>query len=241
MAINSVATSEAIMFFDSLSSVGGAVTAVDNVLANGNSPFHANGNSIGIWVSNDQGTKHSKISLRHNTVYNVVGTGVRIDDSPGWQAVEFNDNLISNLITNDLPCLHDVSGSGTRITTSNNQTYICDASEITHDVTLLSQSPQLSYLLRIEDGTPGKGTGSAGSDRGATVVKRYVNGTLTDTALWPFPNEDFIKQDLCAGPDGTLLNGKAINTRGHNASGWCASNKTLTKYVWEQLGNASPF
>ena len=241
MAINTVSTSESIMFFDSLSSVGGTITAIDNVIANGNAPFQSKGNSNGIWVSNDQGTPHSKISLSHNTVYNVKGTGVRVDAPPEWKAVEFNDNLISNLSPASSPCFQDVSGSGTRIVASNNEVFGCSPLEIPNDATLSKENPQLSYLLRTETGTPGNGSGTAGTNRGATVIKRYVNGTLTDTSLWPFPNEDFIKQDLCAGPDGTLLNGEAINTRGHNASGWCASNKTLTKYVWEQLGNTSPF
>ena len=110
-----------------------------------------------------------------------------------------------------------------------------------NDAALSTMDPQLSFLPRVEAGSPAKGTGTAGSDRGATVVKRYVGGVLTNDDLWPFPNEDSIKADLCTGPDGTALNGIAISTRGHNASGWCASAKTLTQYVWDQLGHDSPY
>jgi hypothetical protein len=46
-----------------------------------------------------------------------------------------------------------------------------------------------------------------------------------------------VRADFCAGPD----NGSAIKTRGHNAGGWCASGKSLTRYIWEQLGQPSPY
>jgi hypothetical protein len=228
MAINTVSTGEAVMYFDSLTSVGGTITAVDNVIANGAAPFKAKENSIGIWVSNDEGTAHSSITLRRNTVYNIVGDGMRVDSPPAWGSVVLQDNLIANLAPTSSRCFVDASDDGARITAANNQLYGCASPTIPHDASLLAADPQLTHLL-------------TSATRGATVVKRYVDGALTDTDLWPFPNEDAIKQDLCAGPDGAKLNGVNINTRGHNAAGFCASGKSLTGYVWEQLGSPSPY
>jgi hypothetical protein len=229
LAINTVSTGEAVMFFDSLTSVGGTITAVDNVVANGVAPFRAKDNSVGLWVSNDEGTAHTSITLRNNTVYNITGTGVRVDAPPDWASVVFESNLIANLSPTSSRCFDDASDDGARITAGNNQLFGCGSPTIPHDASLLAADPKLSHLLM------------GASSRGATVVKRYTDGTLTDVDLWPFPNQDAIKQDLCAGPDGTKLNGVNINTRGHNATGFCASGKSLTGYVWEQLGSASPY
>jgi hypothetical protein len=240
VAVNTVSTGESVMFFDSLTSVGGTITAVDNVVGNGLAPFKAKENTIGIWVSNDQGTTHA-ITLSHNTVYNITGNGVRVDAPPRWSAVTFNDNLIGKLIPASSTCFDDVSDDGARITASNNHLFGCGSPTVPRDASLLNADPRLAYLLKVEAGTPGSGTGTGGRDRGANVVKRYVGGVLSDQDLWPFPNEDAIRQDLCAGPDGTSLNGAPINTRGHNATGWCASGKSLTRYVWEQLGQPSPY
>ncbi len=78
----------------------------------------------------------------------------------------------------------------------------------------------LLYLPR----SPDPNTGEAGKKRGATIEKRYENGILTEQALWPFPNEDKIKSDM-----------SETSTRG-----FCAENMTLTKYIWEYLGNPIP-
>jgi len=69
--------------------------------------------------------------------------------------------------------------------------------------------------------------------KGATIEKRYsiseVNGvfvvTETDKSLWPWPYEEIIKADLCAGGI---------------TKGLCGTPKTLTQYVWEYLGNKTP-
>jgi hypothetical protein len=77
------------------------------------------------------------------------------------------------------------------------------------------------------------------------MYKVGVDGTLygetgynstTSEQLWPFPNEALIKRDMASydgpGPSGTR--------------GFCGGNsmdgtpQTLTKYIWEQLGNQIP-
>jgi len=94
--------------------------------------------------------------------------------------------------------------------------------------------PSLKYLVRIEEGSELKGTGYKGGDYGANVIKRYgVDGTrygdpgynvLTDEDLWPWPNEDRIKSDMSSA----------------SKRGFCADGTTLTKYIWEYLGNKIP-
>jgi hypothetical protein len=87
----------------------------------------------------------------------------------------------------------------------------------------------LLYLPRTESGTSGANAitkiGTSGTLYGDT-------GYATDTgqALWPFPNEDRIKTELAA----------------VSARGFCTGNsiggtaQTLTKYIWEYLGNQIP-
>lgn len=89
-----------------------------------------------------------------------------------------------------------------------------------HDI---STQPGLKYLLRTETGSTNKGADSDGGDIGATIIKRYQNGILSNKILWPYPYEARIKNDLCE-----------TETRGFcNAA-------TLTHYIWEYLGNPLP-
>ncbi|OGD70861.1 hypothetical protein A3I18_01320 [Candidatus Campbellbacteria bacterium RIFCSPLOWO2_02_FULL_35_11] len=89
----------------------------------------------------------------------------------------------------------------------------------------------LLYLPRIENGSAVDGTGENGVDRGANIVKRYVDGVLTSDNLWPWPNEERIKTEMCF----------------ETNRGFCADGNglyggpiTLTSYIWEYLGNPCP-
>jgi len=100
----------------------------------------------------------------------------------------------------------------------------------------------LKYPVRIESGSALKDAGLSGADIGATIMycygadgSRYGDAdrdTLGTTALWPYPNEARIKADFA-----TAANG---------ARGFCTGNsiggtaQSLTKYIWEQLGNEVP-
>lgn len=98
----------------------------------------------------------------------------------------------------------------------------------------------LEYLVRIENGSTLEGAASDSGDVGATVIKRIgVSGTLwgetgytdtTDGDLWPFPNEDIIRTNFR-----TYSHANIDGTRG-----FCATGQTLTKYIWEYLGNTIP-
>ncbi len=98
----------------------------------------------------------------------------------------------------------------------------------------------LLYPLRVESNSKLE---QAVPGIGANVVKRYgVDGstsgdanfnTLSNTSLWPWPNEDRIKQEMCI---------DAGITRGFCSNGKRKDGRpiTLTSYIWESLGNAMP-
>jgi len=89
-----------------------------------------------------------------------------------------------------------------------------------------TSNPALIYIGRVEPGSPCVGSGEGGTNCGADLTFRYQNGVLTSTALWPWPNEERIRKEMCidAGVTG----------------GFCAT-PSLTDYVWGYLGNANPY
>ena len=89
-------------------------------------------------------------------------------------------------------------------------------------------APTLTYLVNP--------TKVAGRERGATIVNRYVDGVQTASPLWPWPNEDLIRSHMCNVTDLATVD----RNRSGMIPGWCLSNKTLTNYIWEYLGNAAP-
>ncbi|MEA1924432.1 MAG: hypothetical protein U9M95_01030 [Candidatus Altiarchaeota archaeon] len=121
----------------------------------------------------------------------------------------------------------------------------------------------LKYPVRIEDDSNLKGIGEGGADIGANIIKRYgVSGTLwgepgyntlTEEDLWPFPDEDIIKERMRVytrwDPYDNIDPNNASNpeTYVNGSRGFCADGKglyggniTLTSYIWEYLGNPCP-
>jgi len=104
----------------------------------------------------------------------------------------------------------------------------------------------LRYLPHVDVGSPLKTGGKDGGQIGAEIMYKIgVTGTLdgepgwdtvTTDPLWPFPNEDQIKNDMAAysGPGAPGARGFAT---GKSLDG---NEQTLTKYVWEFLGNPIP-
>jgi hypothetical protein len=113
-----------------------------------------------------------------------------------------------------------VSGSPTR---HNNNVFENNPDGASLGSQSISQDPQMQYITRIEDGSPGDGRGSDGGDMGATVVKRYIDGALTSENLWPWPYQDRIKAEMC----------------GDVRRGFCSA-ASLTDYIWGYLGNSVP-
>jgi hypothetical protein len=98
----------------------------------------------------------------------------------------------------------------------------------------------IKYLVRVESNSNISGIASDGGDIGANVLTLVgTSGTLwgetgynTDTgvSMWPFPNEELIRSKL-----------KAYSNFGVSGNrGFCADGTTLTKYIWEYLGNPIP-
>jgi hypothetical protein len=100
----------------------------------------------------------------------------------------------------------------------------------------------LKYLTRIESGSALKGAGAGGADIGTMILNRTgADGTRYGqtgyntqgaVALWPWPNEDRIKREMCT-----------ATTRGFCSTGRRLDGinpVTLTSYIWEALGNPLP-
>ncbi len=95
--------------------------------------------------------------------------------------------------------------------------------------------PSLRHIVRIEAGSRLKGAGSNGGDIGANVVFRYGRdgsrqgepgyNELTTTPLWPWPNEERIRKEMC--------------TDSGVKRGFCAA-PSLTRYIWDYLGHQMP-
>jgi hypothetical protein len=118
---------------------------------------------------------------------------------------------------------------------------------------VLNTNPQIKYITREEPGTPVYATASDGGNVGATILYEIgTTGTLygdtgydtiTNTSLWPFPNEGVIKADMASFSWTNPVTGNLIiGARGFAASGTglYGGPITLTSYVWEALGNACP-
>jgi hypothetical protein len=105
----------------------------------------------------------------------------------------------------------------------------------------------LKYLPRIEFVSNLSTIGYQSGQVGATILRRIgVSGTLwgdtgydTEIAenLWPFPNEDKIKENFASYSSGGLSGARGFAA---NGSGLYGGQITLTSYIWEYLGNECP-
>ncbi len=138
---------------------------------------------------------------------------------------------VTNSIVSDYTTGDDFNGiSPTYFNTYNNGSTTSGTGRLTSN----PLSNGWLYPPRIEDGSTLKTAGSGGGQIGPRITTKIgTSGTLwgesgynTDTgdALWPWPNEARIVKDLCSGV-----------TRG-----FCG-RESLTQYVWEALGQSSPF
>jgi hypothetical protein len=118
---------------------------------------------------------------------------------------------------------------------------------VTHPTQALTSDPGLKYLVRIERNSPAYRSGEDGVSRGATILHRYGKSetlwgeegwdTLTTEPLWPWPYEDQIRSDFRE-PNNPPPGAYPPQNETHR--GFCAKDKTLTKYIWEYLGNPMP-
>lgn len=146
------------------------------------------------------------------------------------------NGYVTRDVTVDYNCYHD--------NTNNNYNGAVGSHSLTTTDPIYNSSTNtlggLKYITRIESGSNLSGRGEGGLDIGANIKTLIgTSGTLygetgyaTDTtvAMWPFPNEDLIRTKM-----------KAYNLRGVSGNrGFCVDGTTLTKYIWESLGNSIP-
>lgn len=191
--------------------VGISVEGADTNTSNSFTHAVVWGNSWGLSVNKNA----------RNTIFDHLTVGANPDAS--WFG---KNNVSGTILRNSL--IYGNAGSGVKgpvINDYNNvygngANYAGSSSAGPNDI---SQDPRLAYILRQEDNSPNKGTASDGTDRGAAVLSRYIDGALTDQPLWPWPNEERIKRDFCVSI-----------TRG-----FCSA-ESLTNYIWRYLGNPLP-
>lgn len=98
----------------------------------------------------------------------------------------------------------------------------------------------LKYLVRIESGSDLVNAGENGGRVGPEILLQLGKtgslwgdsgwNTYSGQSLWPFPHEDIIRDKM-----------RAYSRDGINGSrGFCVDSQTLTKYIWEYLGNTIP-
>ncbi|MCK5321608.1 putative metal-binding motif-containing protein, partial [Candidatus Pacearchaeota archaeon] len=176
------------------------------------------------------------------TLTNSIVYGVTLDDG---------NYAVSEIEVEDYNCYYgntgnrDYSGTG-----GNNDICAANANAINP---LLAD---LLYLTRIESGGTLKTAGTDGGQIGAEIIKKIgVSGTLygepgwnetTNVDLWPFPNENEMKEDMGSfyKSAGQIYTGspEMDGARGFAASGTGIYDGpiTLTSYIWEYLGNECP-
>jgi hypothetical protein len=126
-------------------------------------------------------------------------------------------------------------------------------STVTNTISTNPSTTGLLYLPRIEAGSALMTAGQSGARVGADLTYQYgksgtlwgetgynllqdgTNGQAT-VKLWPFPNEDIIKTKMAAYSNHSVTGARGFCT-GTSLDG---SSQTLTKYIWEYLGNQIP-
>lgn len=163
----------------------------------------------------------------------------------GWDGVRISPKLTTGVLRNVISVDAPRSGINSRYPFSHVNVYNagqdayqqnnCETGCYSSDPRADGGIPSLKYLVRIEPGSRLKGSGYQGADIGANVLYRYgIDGSrhgepgfneFTSAPLWPWPNEERIKTEMCE---------KTGVTRG-----FCQA-KSLTHYIWEYMGNPLP-
>jgi hypothetical protein len=181
----------------------------------------------------------------YDDIYESMGVGAGVPAAISGGTFAITNSIIYNATA------YGINGSTMNSTYNalygNGTNYGHSASGGTGDTTNVAPlTGGLRYLPRIETGSALKTAGSSGGQKGATILYKHgTDGTLygetgydtlTSTALWPFPNEARIKADMASysgnGPSGAR--GFATGTSKDGSA------QTLTKYIWEYLGNQIP-
>jgi hypothetical protein len=189
------------------------------------------------WDSTGQYSIYTKNIKNHLISKNTFGKAISnndcsIDNQGGGHVgsggeVTWTNNLFFN---NNGYGLRDGGVASNNNAYNNNQ---CSASFTNYGSDFLNpgieENPKLKYLpdASITTDNSLSPTSSDGEQIGAVIRKRYNQGTLSNVDLWPFPNEEWIKEDF------SMYSSDAVRD-------WTSTDKTLSEYVWEYLGNDCP-
>lgn len=192
-------------------------------------------------INTDQGgmnsngnTNNDVISYNQCTVIGTGGDGVRSAARGDYYKTVSNSIFLQNA----------GSAIGVNIDSTSNNYAFLNGNNNPGDAGVVDdpRTNGLLYPVRVESGSRLATAGQGGTHVGADLSFRWgrtgsmwgeVNFDVETTEpLWPYPNEQLVKEDLC---------------RGQPADGFCAGGTglyggavTLTSYIWEALGNACP-
>jgi len=203
-------------------------TSIDHCTSGGITGNGSYGTGDAYYWELDPGT----INITNSIAVSCGRSAFEKDFAPSWTGLDYN-------------AIYGMS-------VSNYDNATAGANDITN-VDILSAS--LLYLPRIENSSSLDGAASDSGDIGATILKQHGTSgtlygeegwdTLTDIDLWPWPNENEIRDDMAAwNEDITQDTYSSVDVVG--ARGFCASTAnprtptgeiTLTSYIWEYLGN----
>lgn len=180
-------------------------------------------------------------NILHHYLYSYDGIGYNNDtvvkNSIIWSIQGIGDYRVFNDVeTEDYNCLYD-NTANYYLTTPGVHTKL--TIDPIWDVDT-NPTGALKYITRIEDSSNLSGQGENGDDIGANALKMVgLPGTLWGetgydqeqaTNMFPFPYEDLIRSKMKAYSGGGVSGDR----------GFCADGTTLTKYIWEYLGNPIP-
>lgn len=179
-------------------------------------------------------------TANYNRIRNNIFTGIKDGQLFTWLCANGEDyNAIYN-------------STGIKLAACDSPNGLNDITTINPIWSISNSSGALKYLPRLEPGSSLEGAGESGADIGANILTLIGStGTLwgetgynTDTgiSMWPFPNEDLIKEKMNA-YSYTDATGTVSGNRGFASTSTTSmdgSPMTLTKYIWEYLGNQIP-
>ena len=191
-------------------------------------PFSSDPESRGVGISINGPDSTKNISATNLTIGNhLIGAAIW-NNRAGKMSLDINNSIIFNnrsALSHD-PKIRDVSNN-------------CFDNNLENCLKDKRQSLNpfingLSFLPRIEAGSPLSNLGIGKSRIGANVVfKIGQSGTLygdpgydqlTNESLWPWPNQERIRADMAA-----------VDKRGFTSGSY-----SLTDYIWSALGKPTP-
>ncbi len=193
----------------------------------------------------------SAIDINLDATLTADGKGLRGGSGSGDPTV--TDSLFFECAVNGVENLNTVSDYNCYYGNANNYsgcTYRANDLSSENSSAIDPEANGLLYPVRIESGSTLKTAGSGGGQIGAEIMKKYGTdgtlygesgyNTLTAVDLWPFPNEAIIKAKMSVYDRVDPYDSITPDTPVDGDRGFCADGETLTKYIWEYLGNTIP-